>query len=448
MIKRNKKIGILMHSYVLNESPTIYYLSRGFIKAGFQVDIYINEYPKGKIVYAKNGINIYSPNRKGIDTHAKKDGNLISLRYSHLLKNILRPLKQRMQLIKKKHCRFHSKIYYLNRQLCSIEIFHKLLSYNDSFSSVTKDYAAFLNEQNLNDYEILIVIEPEGLMAYYYAKFKTPFIYLSLELNNLSCEKKEIANILKKVIEIKYIKRALFSIIQDEIREEILRKDNKIPDTHQFLYLPVSSAGEPYQKKSEYFRSKFRISNDKKIVLYAGSIMPWACLLEIADSMKEWDEKFVFVIHGARFDQEYLEKVINISKMYDRIYISNEWVDYENIDNIISSADIGIVAYRMDTINNYLIKNASGKISAYLKSGLPIISGNYGGMKKFFEDTGCGECFDIYKHIGRMLIKIDNNHDNYRKMAFDAFLSYYSFDKHFNKILNYTKRSLDHINDR
>ncbi len=432
----DNKIGIIMNSYILNESPTIYFLSQCLVEAGYHVDIFTDEYNYKKNIFKRIGAFIHSPD--AISGHSpssfKKDriliqqGSLFGRAYS-LFANI-----------------FQTNFPFCNKYLSSLllrllshSLLYFLFSRLNGFCKQTRAYARFLGEFDLKNYGFLIVVEPEGLMAYHFSEVTTPFIYFSLELNNLSFEKNRPRDIFMRITLKKHIKRAAFTIIQDKIRKEVFRVDNHIPLSHKFVYLPVSFRGEINRRRTDYFRNKFGIPHKKRIVLYAGSIMPWACIKEIVVSVENWDERFVFVIHGARFDDEYLKRLREISLKSNRIYISTDWVDYEDLNNLISSSDIGIFLYSDETLNNCLTLNASGKAAAYLRSGLPVVTKNFEGIKDFYEKTGCGECFDSFEQIGELLLIIDSDYSRYRENAFETFLSYYSFDKHFKIVLDHLK---------
>jgi glycosyltransferase involved in cell wall biosynthesis len=80
---------------------------------------------------------------------------------------------------------------------------------------------------------------------------------------------------------------------------------------------------------------------------------------------------------------------------------------------------------------------ASGKIAAYLKSGLPILTRNFEGMRDFYRRTGCGESFDSFDRIGELLSIIDNDYDRYQENAYRTFREDYSTERYLNYILDY-----------
>lgn len=432
MPKTNNKIGIIMNSYSLDESPTLYYLSKHFVEAGYEFHIFIDHYSSEKNTYRKIGVNIHFP--------VKFNGGKETIPKFNFVKSTLKGIFKQIKMLTRQPPIMKSAVPVLVSVLTKIFLryfVYNLSSYFNQFYNQTRSYARFLTQQNLTDYLLLIIAEPEGLLAFHFSKLGFPFVYLSLELNNLSFEKTDFINIFKHITAEKYIKKAEFIIIQDEAREKILRKDYKLFDMQKVMYLPASLKGDINRNKTDYFQKRFSIPDNKKIVLYAGSIMPWACITEIIESMKKWDNKFVFVIHGGRFDNAYLENIRNISLESDRLFISTDWVEYDQLDKIISSSHIGISSYIDDTLNNCLTIKASGKIAAYLKSGLPILTRNFVGMSDFYRRTGCGESFDSFDQIGEQLSIIDNDYDRYQENAYRTFREDYSIDRYLNDILDY-----------
>jgi hypothetical protein len=438
-----------MNAYVLKESPTIYYLAESFLEKGFGVTIYIDQYNFQNCAYTKLGAQVISFNRvEDIDSKAAATDkgqtklyfvDFIPQRIRSYLSKIAK-LKQYVFTIISFLAFFVRKIVFLFINLFPYKIKYWIFSFYDNFTSQTRTYSKFIRDLNLSDFQFLIVVEPEGLLVYYFAKLKVPFVYLSLELNNMSFEKKSPGEIYKKIIERKLLRKARFTIIQDESREKIFRVDNKIPQNHRFVYLPVSMKGNINKEKSDYFQKKFNIPFDKKIVLYAGAIMPWACLLEIVEQVKNWDEKFVFVIHGGRYDNDYLRVLKDkCFSLEQRVFISTEWVEYKDLDRVISSCDIGISSYIDNTLNNRLTMFASGKIAAYLKSGVPVIANNFEGLKEFYHKNKCGEVFDCFCEIGDCLLKINNEYSSYREHSFQTYMSYYYFDTNFMNIYSELK---------
>ncbi len=100
--------------------------------------------------------------------------------------------------------------------------------------------------------------------------YHCPLIYHSLEL--YTGDHPEVDRFYHLLdAESKYHKQAAATIIQDDLRADILLKHNGVEQTN-VLYFPVCVRGNVIREKSNYLRNKFSIGNDKKIILYFGSL--------------------------------------------------------------------------------------------------------------------------------------------------------------------------------
>ncbi len=414
-----KKIGILMNGYVLRESPTLYYLCECLQETGYQVEIFINRHePLDAETYQQICVPVISPEQVPTSLLSSVAEEPPSRKRS-LAQYVYRTMLNAWGACLPYHLRFAFFSWYYGKV------------------SPNRSYFAFLRKQAWDTFALLFVVEPEGLDSYYRAGLSVPYIYLSMEFNNLSFEKTSPGERYLKMIEQRYIPQARFSIIQDAERERIFRQDTGLPTSHKIRHLPVSARGSVYTDKSRYFREKFQIPEEKRIVLYAGSIFPWTDLLELIPVVAEWDEKFVLIIHGGKINQAYLVQLHTAANGSARIFFSTDWIPYDRLDAVMSSADIGIAVYGDSTLNTQLTVHASGKKAMSLRVGLPIITNNFEGVQAFFQHTGCGQGFDSYQQIGQLLCTIDADYEQYRANAFRTFQDYYCFDTHFHKLLPY-----------
>jgi glycosyltransferase involved in cell wall biosynthesis len=257
-----------------------------------------------------------------------------------------------------------------------------------------------------------------------------------LELNNLSYKKTGLGNRIFKYLERIGHREATFTIALDEERAKILFSDNKIVQ-QDLCIVPVSAYGAPYKQKSNYFQKKFNLDKEKKIILYAGSITAdWTMCLEVAKEAKKFDDHWVMVFHGPRHDKNYLNKLLAIINNSEKVKISTDWVPYERLDEIISSADIGIALYRDYCLNTQLIGSASGKIAHYLKCGIPIITNNFPSIKKVIDDYKCGIAINNIDDISFAVKEILRNRDIFRQNAFKCYNSKYNFTKYFKEVID------------
>lgn len=409
--KRVKGIIVfLLSGYIIKESPFLYMLSKELVQEGFKVIVFNDMYDDEGGEYNNAGMKVI----KHSDFKSVLKYSLRA-KFMRLFFKILRAAYKRFSFFK-------------------ISDFEKMYNFKIEKLKIKKLSENCLEKfKKINDDRIFIVVEPEAALVFANMRMGSPHIYLSLELNNLRNEHPSDFCEYKRKVTKKIIETSLFSIIQDENRENLLKKDLEIQDNINFFHFPVSIKG-PILKKHTYLKDKFGISEEKTIVLYSGSIMPWALLVEIVESANNWNEKYVLVIHGGRYDVDYLNKIIDIAKSKN-IFISTDWVSYEEIEKLIASAHIGIACYIENTINNVIIDNASGKIAYYLKAGLPVVMKDNQYNKKFVEKFQCGQVFDKYCNIGGVLDQIVERYPIYKENAYSTFNNKYDFDVYYQKLI-------------
>lgn len=297
-----------------------------------------------------------------------------------------------------------------------------------------------INYISKNPYLLLIGIEKKGLIwaGSVAKKLGLPFVYYSLELYDekhpyfYNCP--NFARIRKA--EKFYHRNSIATIIQDYDRGIYLLKANGLPvSTTEFWYLPVSVPGPKYQNRTNYLRDKFKIPQKIPIILYFGLIdEPRDCLL-LSYLAKTYAGQIKVIAHGFG-KAEFLKKLTDESN--HELILSLDMVPEEQIPELISSADLGIVLYRRDCANDILTANSSEKVALFCKVGLPFIafqSDSYVALRNKFR---CCELFNsphsekIYESI--MIILKES--ECYREEAFKAFGHNYCLENHIERLLN------------
>lgn len=216
--------------------------------------------------------------------------------------------------------------------------------------------------------------------------FKQKFIYLSLELNNPSAFTNftKIINILEKLA----YRKSEFVIVQDQDRFDTLCEYNQYQHPNVF-YLPNSPTASntllTNTKIKNYFRELFDLSEDKFscIILQAGMIQDAVFSKELAQAFFSIQNSWALVFHEREtraIDDPYIKELQQINSK--NLFLSLKPLPYEQIDRIYESATIGLAFYRNLDNNFSQISMASGKISHYLKYGVPLLVNNLASLSK------------------------------------------------------------------
>ncbi|MFH0702327.1 MAG: glycosyltransferase [bacterium] len=231
-------------------------------------------------------------------------------------------------------------------------------------------------------------------------------------------------------------------IIQSEEKELLFRDDYNLSDKIPAFLLPVTYMGKSAKEKSQKIREKYNIDNNKKIALHLGGIAAWFSCIEIVKVFSEL-ENWVLFFQG-HSQKEYLEQLKNviIDNNIKNVIISDEIYDsLEDVDEIIKSCDIGIAWYNDVSAVFRTVGKSSGKISAYLRFGLPTIAKKYPSTTDAIENTGCGICVDNFDEIKNAILKIENNYDEYSKNAILEYDKTYWFENYKKGLTDFLEKS-------
>jgi len=178
-------------------------------------------------------------------------------------------------------------------------------------------------------------------------------------------------------------------IIQDKIRESILKKENLIPESVKSVYIPVAPViiEKNASLIAENFREIHSIDASKKLIINFGSIEKWSgaeLILEVLEN-KILPPNFVFVIHSRyplNEENEVHAKLISYSNKNDNLILSTQYINSFNDALIfLKQFDFGMAFYKpIKKIfvgdNIYHIGLASGKFSMYMNANFPTFVSN------------------------------------------------------------------------
>jgi glycosyltransferase involved in cell wall biosynthesis len=267
---------------------------------------------------------------------------------------------------------------------------------------------------------------------------KMAFVYQSLELEPSQILIHRILKWLEKA----FNKRALLTVIQDEKRARVLAEKNGI-NRRRIIAVPNSTLGYADGSKSNYLRDRFKISAEKKIVFYSGSLADETMSADIIRSVRLWSEKFVLVMLGWA-DARYKEKLRSNAREYSgRVYLSFDLLPYEKVDLLFRSAEVGLALYDYHSSSPNIIHvgQAAGKVFQYFRFGVPSIVTDLPGLRELVCNDECGVCIDDISSIGAALEKIVERYNSYRENSLKAF-SKYEFSGHYQKVIDYLQQDL------
>ncbi len=194
-----------------------------------------------------------------------------------------------------------------------------------------------------------------------------------------------------KFLEKIFVPRATLVVTPEEHRSRIYREE------YGAARPPLTIANcPPYQPpiRSTKLREILaeRGLTAETIILYQGLLDPSRCVEELVAAAKSFDRGILLVLLGAGFKgldslQAAVDAVNNVVLL--------PRVQYNDLFQYTASADIGVLFYRNDCRNNYYC--APNKLYEFMMMGLPVITCDYPGLKKFVEGKELGYCVNPEK---------------------------------------------------
>jgi hypothetical protein len=245
-----------------------------------------------------------------------------------------------------------------------------------------------------------------------------------------------------KSLERKASKDAAIWLVQDEVRAEQLQYENSLHPSNRML-LPLASAGVSIVK-ADRLRDRLGIPHDKSVAISIGSVAGWTMTSRIIKCVAGWPEEWVLIIHEryGRTRELLSGQSAVLSGLLGRsIFISDAATEsVDDMGGILSGVSVGLAFYEPDFKGPHTGKNlrylglASGKISTYLRYGVPVIINEVGlyadQARQFLFGCVVAQPEDIKDSLNEI------GHEEYRQNARNYFAKKLDFDIYNNEICN------------
>lgn len=289
-----------------------------------------------------------------------------------------------------------------------------------------------------NRYDLIIGVDRQGLIEANILNQITavPYIFFSFEI---MFESETSARY--KLLEREASKNVSFWLTQDELRAEHLQYENRLQSSNRIL-LPLASTGIGALKTSR-LRDYLEIPDNKKVVIIIGSLSEWTMINDILKTVVDWPEDWVLIIHERYgYTRENLENQLTIiENLQNKIYISSAATKFvDDMGSVLAGVSVGLAFYRPDFKGPYTGKNlkylglSSGKISTYLRYGIPVILNDIGLYAKEAQQFQFGCVVQCVEQIKDTLEKVYS--EEYRNNARYYFTKKLDFNIYSKKIFS------------
>lgn len=217
--------------------------------------------------------------------------------------------------------------------------------------------------------------------------------------------------------------RALFTVIQDRTRADLLGRDNGMP-AESFLIVPNAPIGTWEGGPSDYLASRLGAPAGAPLVLHAGSVIPETMVHEIIGSIGGWPREAALVVHGVP-DSGYLPALEAAAARHPgRVFFSSLLVAVADVDSLFASAAVGLAFYRPSDDNLRCVGHAAGKIFNLMKVGVPIVTNDLPGMRALVEESGCGRVVRDPAELGGAIADLLSRREACRARCTETFPQY------------------------
>ncbi|MDA9962494.1 hypothetical protein N9D63_06375 [Opitutales bacterium] len=320
------------------------------------------------------------------------------------------------------------------------------------FKDKFKFFLVCLRRFTIKKHDVLIAVDEVGMIAamicVFFKRHETLIVLWSLEIDT-----GKSPLIFHRVIDLLFsfaVNSSNFVVIQEQTRLDALTLKLGFSFLRQKVcFIPHSPIGRNVAKiKSNFFHQKFGFSSNDFVILHAGWIHDAMCVDQLAKSSAKWKNKYRLVLHEREFrriDDPFIQYVIKLS--HDKVHLSLKPVSFDRIDEIFSSAQIGIIAYdKRYGPGRENAHKASGKLGHFLKCGVPVVALNLPGYAEMFDQYKCGMVFEDFNEIEHCIDSILANYDSFSQEAIRCFNEEFEFKKYFSPLLILIRNSLTGTN--
>ena len=247
---------------------------------------------------------------------------------------------------------------------------------------------------------------------------------------------------LYKSLERRAARRAHVSVEHSEERAAVLAQDLGIP-CDRILIVPNAPTGTATSSRSRFLHRRLGLDESTHILLSPGTMSEQFLSSTVIRAARRLPPGWTCVMHSAGWRDEndpYIRELRELAAG-SPVTLSLNPVPYSQIDEVLGSARIGIALYTQDAGPNWSTTGlSSGKLSHFLKVGVPVIVSPLPGLLEFVSKYGIGEILHDPDQLPELIAKIDSDWDAYHARALHCFDSYLSYDRNFQQVIEVTDR--------
>ena len=205
-------------------------------------------------------------------------------------------------------------------------------------------------------------------------------------------------------------------MIQDRFRAAVLLRHVSGADAVRTIYFPVAMAGRG-RKPAPGLRT-----SRSGTVMFFGGVWSATFLRELQAIAAGLREDQRLVVRGGR------GTVTPGPVLGARFDLSTEPIPFDQVNEVIATADIGLALYPHNEANSRISAFASEKVARYLQCGVPFIAFRSEDYAYLRAEIVCCELVDSYGEVPAAVNRIMDNYESYQQGAVAAFDRFYCHD--------------------
>lgn len=233
-------------------------------------------------------------------------------------------------------------------------------------------------------------------------------IRLIYDAHELFPESKEgiIRKFVWNMVERRYIKSIDEVISTEKNRAIYMKKKYKLEKINVIENLPM----KPKLNSRNYIEENIPCTIGKRKILYIGALAKSRLIHEFVCSAKHIPNDYCLILIG-KFDTESyridIEKLIENNNLNHKVYILKP-IENKEVINYINSADIGLVFYKNNNLNNFYC--ASNKLYEFIVCDKKVITNDYPGLIEVVKQNNYGVCLNEVNEgsVAKAIIEIKN----------------------------------------
>jgi hypothetical protein len=265
-----------------------------------------------------------------------------------------------------------------------------------------------------------------------YVNYQTE-LYIGEKLNTRAAR-------LFKAVERRAARKALITIEHDAQRCELLAADLGVPMA-RIVVVPNAPVGPAHALSSTFLHQRLGLPESTPLLLCPGTLSDAFQSRQVVSAAQGLPPEWRCVLHSAQprsADERYIRELQSLNT-HARVVLSLAPIPYSEIDTLMGSARAGIVLYASGLgQNTATVGLASGKLSHFLKIGVPVIVSPLPGLADFVLEHGVGQVLEHPEQLPDLLARIEADAAGYRARALKCFDEQLSYERHFSAVLAHT----------